>query len=102
MAMNALHHAALSFVAQNYGAGKHRRIKKVVFICAASVTIVGATLGPLCLLFGKQLVGIFATDAKVVEYTLIKLHFICATYAPCGIMDVLVRFFIFPILFLGQ
>ena len=89
-AMNAFYQAAISFCGQNYGAQKYRRVGKVLLICEVLVLIVGTVLGNLVYLFGGTLLQLYSTDAEVIQYGLLRLSFICVTYALCGMMDTIV------------
>lgn len=86
--MNGVSLAALSFVGQNYGAGKTDRIKKIVRECALLVTIVGVVLGGFAALFAKELVGLIASDPAVTEVAARRMVIVCLPYALCGIMEV--------------
>lgn len=90
-AMNAFYHAALNFTGQNYAAGKYKRTKKILWQCMACVFIVGASLGAICLIFGKPLLKIYIPrDAEAIAVGYERFVIICSTYFLCGIMDVLV------------
>jgi len=54
--MNAIHHTAVSFTAQNVGAKKYDRLGAVLRNCLFVVTAVWAVSAGLILLFGHQLV----------------------------------------------
>ena len=86
--MNAIYQTALSFTSQNYGAGKFKRIKSVLFQCLFLVTAVGLILGNLVYLYGAQLIGLYSSDSEVIHYGLIRMKIICTTYCTCGIMEV--------------
>ena len=75
-AMNAIYQAALNFTSQNVGAGKKERIPLILRDCLLIVTVIGAALGGLAVLFGQQLLSIYTS------------HVICLTYLLCGLMDV--------------
>lgn len=90
MAMNACHQTALSFTSQNFGAGNYKRIGKVLLECLAMVSVVGLVMGWSAYLCGNQLLGIYSSDAGVIEVGLLRLSVICTTYCLCGIMDVMV------------
>ncbi len=90
MAMNACHQTALSFTSQNFGAGNYKRIGKVLLECLTMVTAVGIVMGWSAYLCGNQLLGIYSSDAGVIEVGLLRLSVICTTYCLCGIMDVMV------------
>ncbi len=86
--MNALYQASLSFTSQNIGAQKVKRIVPVLAQCLGCVVAVGVGLSALALLFGRQLLGIYSTDAQVIEFGMNRMSVVCLTYFLCGIMDV--------------
>ena len=87
-AMNGVSLSALSFVGQNYGAGKYDRIKKIVLECVLLVTAVGVVLGGLAVLLAKPIVGLITDDAYVVDVAAKRLLIVCAPYFLCGVMEV--------------
>lgn len=89
VAMNAFHQAAITFVSTNIGAGKNSRIRKTIGACIFLVTLVGAVMCGLLLLFSTQLLGIYSTEADVIAAGMIRLSIIASTYFICGVMDVL-------------
>lgn len=88
--MNAFYQANISFTSQNYGAHRFSRIKKSLLWCECMVIITGLIMGWGAVLFGKELMQIYSTQAEVIEVGMLRLKVICGTYALCGIMDVLV------------
>ena len=86
--MNGVSLASLSFVGQNYGAGKYERIKKIVRECVLLVTAVGVVLGGLAVLLAKPILGLITSEALVVDVAAKRLTIIASTYALCGIMEV--------------
>lgn len=90
MAMNAFHQTAISFVSQNYGAGKIKRIWKISLLSQACVIVTGLVLGQLTVLLGSQFVGIYSSKKLVIEAGIVRLKYICGPYFLCGMMDVMV------------
>ena len=88
--MCGFNNAAITFTAQNYGAGKIKRIKKVLFHCSWLVAVVSAAMGLFCIFLDKPLLGIYSPDPDVVHYGAIRLFIICSTYFVCGLTEVLV------------
>ena len=88
VAMNAFHHAALTFTSQNLGARKYERIKKVLLDCVLLVFVVGLALGVLAYVCGRPLLAIYDKNPEVIEYGIARMQIICLTYYICGIMDV--------------
>ena len=90
VSMNAFHQATLSFMSQNYGAGKYDRLKKITFAGLFCVTITGLTLGNMEYFLGKTLLRIYTSSDSVIDAGLIRMSIICTTYCLCGVMDVMV------------
>lgn len=90
VSMNAFHHATLSFMSQNYGAGRTDRMKKILLSGILCVTVAGAVFGNLEVLFGKQLLHIYSNNPEIVAAGQTRLLYICTLYFTCGLMDVMV------------
>ena len=88
-AQNALHHTAITFVGQNFGARKFDRVRKSILLCAVSVVAVGVVMGGVIVLFGEPLLRIFAPEGgAVVAAGMTRLKILGLTYFLCGLMDV--------------
>ena len=90
VSMNSLHQTCISFTSQNFGAGKFKRIKKVLINCLVIVAITGLVLGNSAYFFGKYLLSAYNNEAEVISYGLIRLSIISTMYFLCGLMDVTV------------
>ena len=90
VSMNSLHQTCISFTSQNFGAGKFKRIKKVLINCLIIVAITGLVLGNSAYFFGKFLISAYNNEAEVISYGLIRLSIISTMYFLCGLMDVMV------------
>ena len=90
VSMNSLHQTCISFTSQNFGAGKFKRIKKVLINCLIIVAITGLVLGNSAYFFGKFLLSAYNNEAEVISYGLIRLSIISTMYFLCGLMDVMV------------
>lgn len=88
--MNAVYQTSLSFTSQNLGAGKIKRISRILVECLVVVFLVGAVMGFLAYTFGAELLRIYSTDPEVIENGLHRMRVICQTYYLCGMMDVTV------------
>ena len=88
--MNAQYQADMTFASQNYGAGKADRVRKTLWCCMGSVTVIGLVLGLLVWLFGTPLMSLYNSDMQVISYGLIRMSVIMPTYFLCGLMDVMV------------
>jgi putative MATE family efflux protein len=88
--MNAQHQAAMTFASQNYGAGKADRVRKTLWCCLGSVTVIGLVMGLLFRLFGPQLMSLYNSEPEVIANGLVRMDIIMPTYFLCGLMDVMV------------
>ena len=88
--MNAQHQAAMTFASQNYGAGKADRVRKTLWCCLGSVTVIGLVMGLVFRLFGPQLMSLYNSEPAVIANGLIRMDIIMPTYFLCGLMDVMV------------
>ena len=89
MAMNAFYQAAITGVSQNYGARNEKSLRKTVKVCAASVAVVGFSLGLITAIFARQLLGIYIVDSQeAIEFGVIRMFFVSLPYFLCGIMEV--------------
>ena len=98
-AMNAIHQAALTFASQNLGAGKIRRVRRSVWVCVATVAVIGLLFGNLMYAFGEPLLALYlddpmaidpATGMTVTYYGMKRLFYMLPLYCLCGLMDVAV------------
>ncbi|MBQ6899531.1 MAG: MATE family efflux transporter [Firmicutes bacterium] len=88
--MQAFYQAAISFTSQNMGAGKFERIRPIMkwsMICTAAI---GLVMGLIFYALGPVLLGIYSTSPDVIASGMIRMAFICAPYAICGLMDTMV------------
>lgn len=90
VSMNSLHQTCISFISQNFGAGKFKRIKMILINCIVIVTITGLVLGNSAYLLGKYLLSAYNSEPEVIREGLIRLSIICTMYFLCGLMDVMV------------
>ncbi len=88
-AQNGFYHAVLPFMAQNAGAGKVDRMKKIGIYCSFLVLIVGAAIGCTVYLFSHPLLSIYAPgNEAVIAAGKVRLGIICLFYPLCGLMEV--------------
>lgn len=81
--------AAMTFVGQNYGAGKIERVKRGIFVTCL-ISIVYIVFVSLILLgFGENLLGLFSNDTEVVKYGMVMLHILMPFYAAIAVCHVI-------------
>ena len=88
-AMNAVYHTVLAFVSQNVGAGKYRRLNKIVLTELGCVIVVGSILGNAVVYWGEEFLSIFTKSPEVIFYGVQKLRITASLYALCGMMEVM-------------
>ncbi len=89
-AMNAFHHATLTFTSQNMGAGQYKRVNRVLATGLSCVTVTGFVVGYAVVLLGRVLLGIYTKNPAAVDAGMVRIWMVCGTYALCGLMDVMV------------
>lgn len=90
VSMNSIHQATLNFTGQNYGAKKYDNIKKTLIYSLLLVLVVGEVLGIMFYVLGPWLLQLYTSEPVVIDYALNRMQFVCAIYALCGLMDILV------------
>ena len=87
--MNGFTAGTLTFCSQNMGAGNFSRIRKEVWISTLCSAFTGLLFGCLFLVFGRQLLGIYATNPDVIEAGRIRMAVTYPAIFICGIMHCL-------------
>ena len=90
-AANSITQACMSFTSQNYGAGKWKRMDKVLRNCILLSVVVSLILGGGSYLFGLELLKIYTSDPKVIQCGMEILLYTTVTYFMCGLMGPLSR-----------
>ena len=78
--------AATTFAGQNIGAGKADRVRKGMYISTAMGAGYSVITGIVLLIFAPQVIGVFTTNHKVVEYGVYIMKYFCPFYFLLGIM----------------
>lgn len=87
-AMNAFCHVTTTFVAQNYGAKKYKRMDKSLLISSGLVVLIGVSVGLLIIPFERFLIGIYAPgNEAAISYGVIRFKYIFHIYFLCGLME---------------
>lgn len=86
--MNAYYNAAITFTGQNMGARKYSRIDAVAKVCTVLIFATWLLLGGATLIFGRQLLGFYTSDAKIIDLGMQRMVVMMAVYFTCGIMSV--------------
>ena len=76
-----------SFVGQNFGAGKKRRIRRSYFLCLGYSFGITLLMGIALLIWGREFLFLFTDDPLVVEAGLERLNILALSYAVACFMD---------------
>ena len=88
-AMNSVAQGVIVFAGQNMGAGKYKRLDKVLGCGLLLVGVIGAILSCVAIGFGPVLLNFYMPgETLVIEAGMRRLWGVCAPYLLCGIMDV--------------
>ena len=88
--MNSFYQAVISFVSQNFGVRKYKRIVRSLLTGVACAVVVGLVLGISLTICGNPLLHIYANSQEVVNAGEVRFLYVAAPYFLCGIMDTLV------------
>lgn len=85
--VNSVTQACMSFTSQNYGAGKWKRMNRVLGYCLILTSAVSLILGSCMYFFGPQILQVYTEDPAVISSAMEILSYTTITYFLCGIMD---------------
>lgn len=85
--MGAFYTACSTFMGQNLGAGKRRRVMESYIISLVYSFAAGAIMGGLLMLFGRQFLAMFTTEAAVAEAGMHRIMIMGASYMVSAFMD---------------
>lgn len=71
--ISAFNGAAITFIAQNYGAGNYNRVKRIYWLCIGLSTLLSVASAQLFIWQKTFFVSLFTTDASVAEYAYTRM-----------------------------
>lgn len=71
--ISAFNGAAITFIAQNYGAGNYNRVKRIYWLCLGLSTLLSAASAQLFIWQKAFFVSLFTTDDSVAEYAYTRM-----------------------------
>lgn len=87
VAFNAYYFSVISFVGQNHGAHKYKRLVKSMVYCQILAVLSAVFFGWSTFLLGPYLLRIYNPDPEVIQWGMIRLKYLVTTYFLCAIMD---------------
>jgi Na+-driven multidrug efflux pump len=92
MPFTALQVAISTMAGQNMGAGQYHRVRKILLICLASVSVMGLAVGGSAYLLREPLLGIYIVDSPNAAVAIAagaeRMLYVCIPYFILGLMDV--------------
>ena len=85
--MAAFYTASSTFMGQNLGAGKRRRVMKSYIVSLCYSFVAGAVLGILLMVFGEQFLAIFTHDPEVAAAGMHRIMIMGFSYMVSAFMD---------------
>mgnify|MGYP000603588232 CR=1 FL=1 len=85
--MAAIYTACSSFMSQNYGAGKKKRVRNSYLISLAYSFGIGLILGVSLVFFGRAFLSLFTSDAAVMNAGMYRLTIMGFSYCISAFMD---------------
>lgn len=85
--MAAFYLSCTTFMGQNIGAGKKKRVLQSYLLCLAYSFFAAVLAGGLLLLFGRQFLSIFTTEQAVIAEGVERLKLMACTYCISAFMD---------------
>lgn len=83
----AIYTACTSFMAQNFGAGKRKRVIKSYFICLAYSFVLGLVVGAALVFSGRFFLSLFTSEQAVIDAGMKRLTIMGFSYCVCVFMD---------------
>ena len=86
---SAYYYTGISFIGQNHGAQKYKRIARSILYCFLCSFTASVLFGWGFYLLGVPLLKIYNPDPEVIKWGLIRMKILLTTYFLCGFMDVI-------------
>ena len=86
--MNTFGMACTSFVSQNYGARKPRRIMRSMWVCQMWSILITGSLGILGYFFGEKLLSLYNTDPEVIRWGMEQFMVVNVPYFLMGFQSI--------------
>ncbi len=94
-AMNAVYQGAITFTSQNLGAGKPRRVYRILYTCLGIVVTIGMCFSGVLYALREPLLGLYGVVQSkdplhqlAFQTSQIRMRYICLVYFLCGTQDV--------------
>ncbi len=86
---NAISQSCLTFVGQNMGAGKPRRIPRIMGGAAVLSTVFSVAMTVICLSLAQPLLSLYTDNPDAIQHGVERMWHICSIYFLCAYMEIL-------------
>ena len=95
--LNSYYHATMTFVGQNFGAGRMDRVKRTLRLSCIQVVVIGISVGLLFSVFSRELAILFVDMTQpnaeaIIEAAVIRNWTTLPFYFICGLMESLTAY----------
>ncbi|MGN0907648.1 MAG: MATE family efflux transporter [Bullifex sp.] len=77
---NTLAQTNLSFLSQNYGAGKKERIVPIMRSSMIITVLAAMILGTICLFFGPTILSLYSDESEVIAFAMYRVRIVLSVY----------------------
>lgn len=81
--------AVVSFVGQNHGAKKYKRIMRSIWLCIACAVVTSVVLVVFGLIFKRPLLALFNPDPEVIKFGMLRMNCQFTFYSLLALMEVI-------------
>lgn len=82
--------AVVSFVGQNHGAKRYKRVVRCIWLCLMCGFVTFAVLGGIEFIFKRQLLGVYNSNPTVIEWGVLRMNYQLTFYFLVAGIDILV------------
>ena len=84
---SSFYYTAISFIGQNHGAKKYKRIVRCIFYCILCSTLFCIITGYALRFLGADALKLYTRDPEVIRWGMIRMKIVFTTFFFCGVMD---------------
>ena len=85
---NSVYQASVTFVSQHYGAGKYKRIGKVMANCYLITVLTALISGGITVGFQRFFLGLYVRDPAAIDVGVLRTCILMSTYSFLAVMEV--------------
>lgn len=87
LSLSSVYHAAMTFMGQNHGAKKYKRIRPIFYNAILLNILVWISIGSVLLIFQEPILYLFSNNKEVVKLAMIKVSILIPSFVLGGFSD---------------